>query len=154
GEAEASLVRAETELANLPFQIRTAEARMDLARTDLENKKRTAVSGASSQITLLQAQSEHDRAAAAVEELKNRKPLFMREVEALMRKRDALQKRRELKTDERRAAAEAEAAVKTAEARVQQAQTALDAANLRLERMVVRAMQKGRVLGLVARPGS
>jgi RND family efflux transporter MFP subunit len=77
-----------------------------------------------------------------------------REAEALRRKCDALRKRLELKTEETRALAEAEANVKTAGAKLEQARVAVATALLRLERMTVRAPASGRVLALVARPGT
>lgn len=49
---------------------------------------------------------------------------------------------------------EAEANVQVAEARFKQAQVSVDIAQLRLERMTVKAPSAGRVLALVARPGT
>src|SRR5205814_6806547 len=108
----------ETELGNLPFQLRAADAKLQLARIDHENKSRAA--GAVPERTLNQAKSELDTAVAQVEELRAREPSLQREVRALTRKRDALAKRLELKTEESRQLGEAEAAVQSAEARLQQ----------------------------------
>jgi RND family efflux transporter MFP subunit len=153
-EAEAMLAGKETELAGLPFQLRSAEARLDLARTDLAKKQRGWEEGVIPERAYRQAGSELKAAAAAAEELKARAPRLRREVEAQRGRRDALRQRLELRTEEARALAEAQANVEAAEARLQQAEAALDAARLRLERMTVRAPAAGRVLSLVARPGT
>jgi multidrug efflux pump subunit AcrA (membrane-fusion protein) len=150
-EAEAMLAQKETDLADVPFQRRTAQAREQLARRDYEGKAQA--SGALAGITLQAAQKELETATAAVEQLVVREERLKREVAALAAKRDALRKRLELKTEETRQLTEAAANLQAAEARVQQAQVAVDAARLRLERMVVRAPTGGRVLALLARPG-
>lgn len=152
-EAEAMLAKTDTELANLPFQMRAAEARRKLAEIDLDNKRKAAVSGAVSEIALRTAESEWESAQASATELKNREPRLKREAEALTRKRDALGKRLELKTEEKRSLAEAEAGVQMMEARLDRARVAVQTARLRLERMTVRAPRNGRVLALAARPG-
>jgi len=151
-EADATLVRSETELANLPFQLRAAESRQKFAKVNLDGK--TAVAQTVAGFAISQAQSDLDSAAATAEELKGRQVRLEREVQALTCRRDALRKQLELKTEETRQAGEAEANVKAAEARLQQANTAVETARLRLERMTVRATQDGRVLSLVARPGT
>jgi RND family efflux transporter MFP subunit len=153
-EAEGMLVQKENELSTVPYQLRAAQARLGLARIDYEGKKKAAASGSLPEIQLQQARTEQESAAAAAEELEGRAARLRREVEALRTRRDALRKRLELKTDEIRQVADAEALVEAGEARVQQAQVAVDTARLRLERMVVRAPAPGRVLALVARPGT
>jgi multidrug efflux pump subunit AcrA (membrane-fusion protein) len=60
----------------------------------------------------------------------------------------------ELRIDETRQAADSEAQVKAAEARERQARLAVEAAQLRLDRMIVKSPMAGRVLSLIARPGS
>jgi RND family efflux transporter MFP subunit len=152
-EAEAMLAQKETELGNLPFQLRAAEARLHLARVDYNNKRKAFQSKAVPERTFLLADSELKTATAAVEELKARQPRLKREASALAGKRDALARRLELKTEETQKSAEAEAALEGARARLEQAQVAVDAARLRLERMVLRAPISGRVLALAARPG-
>jgi RND family efflux transporter MFP subunit len=83
-----------------------------------------------------------------------RKDRLGREIEAQQARRDALKLRLELKTDETRALADAEAQIDAAGAKVAQAETVVATARLRLDRMTVRAPVAGRVLALVARPGS
>jgi RND family efflux transporter MFP subunit len=151
-EADATLARSETELANLPFQLRAAESRQKFAKVNLDGK--TAVAQTVAGFAISQAQSDLDSATASAEELKGRQVRLEREVQALTCRRDALRKQLELKTEETRQAGEAEANLKAAEARLQQANTAVESARLRLDRMTVRATQDGRVLSLVARPGT
>jgi RND family efflux transporter MFP subunit len=150
-DAEAMLAKAQTEWANLPYQLRAAEARQRLARLELQS--RNAAAGVVSSLAVERAQSDLETATATVEELRTRKLSLGREIEALTRKRDALRKRLELKTEETRTLAEAAANEQAAEARLGQAQVAVETARLRLERMTVRALVRGRVLALVARPG-
>ncbi|HMF12417.1 MAG TPA: biotin/lipoyl-binding protein, partial [Gemmataceae bacterium] len=153
-EAEAMLAKTETELAVLPYQVRAAEAKRKLAQIDWENRRKGANSGAVSEIALRQAESDLESASANVEELKARGTRLKGEAEALARKRDALRKRLELKTDETRAVAEAEAGVQLMQAKLEKERVAVDTARLRLERTTVRAAANGRVLALVARPGT
>ena len=151
-EAESLLAKTQTESARIPFLIEAAEAREQYARENLAGKKGAAASIAGRLIQ--QAQSEYDAAAAEVAELEGRKPQLEREVNALRRRTDALAKQRELLIDESRQVADCEAKVKAAEARKRQAQLAADAARLRLERTVVKSPVAGRVLAVVAHPGT
>ncbi len=150
-EAEALLAKAKTELATLPEQLAAAEAREQFCRLDLEGKM--AARAALSQRAIDQAQSDLQTAAATVRELKARSEKLQAEVAALEARRGTLQRQRDLLIEEHRAVDEGEAEVQAAEALLRQAQNAVDTAKLRLERMVVRAPQEGRVLRLVARPG-
>jgi RND family efflux transporter MFP subunit len=151
-EADAMLAQKQTERATLPSQLRGAEARHQLAWHTLNGALRAG--GGVSQLTVHQNESERDMAVAAAEELKAKSTTIGREIAAATQRRDALRRRLELKTEESRQLGEATAAVSAAEARRQQARVALDAAKLRLERMTVRAPMAGRVLSLVARPGT
>jgi HlyD family secretion protein len=151
-ESEAMLAKTQTELANLPFQQRAADARVQIARLELEGKQ-TAGAGVP-QRSIQRAQSEHDSAIAAAEELKTRQSNLQREADAQAAKRDALKLQLELLTEEKRKLAEADAQVRSAQARIRQATVAVEVAELRLDRMTVRATAAGRVLSLVAQPGT
>jgi RND family efflux transporter MFP subunit len=150
-EAEAMLAELNTEIKNLPFAIKTAEARLELARQDLEGKR--SVGDAIAQRTVQKAESEFNAATAALEELKQRGPNLEKQREAFARKCQALETKLSLKVEERRALEEAKANLAAADARLAQAQLAVDAAQLRLERMTVRSPIAGRVLALNAQPG-
>jgi multidrug resistance efflux pump len=150
-EAEAALAKAKTESATLPEQLAAAEARERFCRLDLEGKM-TAKS-ALSQRAIDQARSDLETAAATVRELKTRSEKLQSEIAALAARRGTLQRQLGLLIDETRDADEGEANVQAAGALLRQARNAVDTAKLRLERMIVRAPQEGRVLRLVARPG-
>ena len=150
-EAEAAMAKVQTELASLPAKLAAAEARLRFARLDLEGK--TAAKAALSQRAIDLAQSELETATATVHELQTRKMQLEAEATALTARRDTLKQQLALKIEETRDVDASEANVQAAEAAVRQAQNAVDVAKLRLERMVIRAPQDGRVLRLVARPG-
>ncbi len=151
-EAEAALAKAEKELGVLPALLAAAWAKERFARLDFEGK--TAAGGALPQRQIDRAQSELETATAAIQELETRRERLQKEVAALSERRDTLRRRLELMIDEHGALSAAEAEVRAAEALVRQAQNAVDTARLRLERMVVRAPCDGRVLRLVAAPGT
>lgn len=151
-QAEAAVAAVEAELSNLPHQLSRAEARLRLAKVDLETKQqaRQSLSG----IVIQQAQSEFDAAEAEVAELTRRKPVLEQQRQALIRNRDAAARRLELLVDERQAVAEAEARLAAAQARLQEAQVAVAEARLRLDRMTIESPLDGRILNLVALPGT
>lgn len=151
-ESSANLAKSETDRANLPFQIRAAEARHLLAKNDLEIKS-AAGPGAVPARVLAQAQSELLIAAAAVDELKQRQTSLDREIVALTARRDAIRKQLQLKADETRQLEDTAVAVTMAEARVRQVKATLAAVRLRLDRLTIKAPQAGRVLNLIGRPG-
>jgi RND family efflux transporter MFP subunit len=151
-EAEAALREVETELSNLPNHQARAAARHTLAEIDLAAKQKAGPALAG--LAVKQSQAEFDAAAAEVRELEQRLPVLQQRREALVRRHEAAQTRLRLKTDEVQAKASAEAKLCAAHAHVTEAQAALEAAQLRLERMTVRAPVSGRILDLVAAPGS
>ncbi len=151
-EAEAELAAAQTQLTGLPFEIRRAEAGLSYARRDYERK--AAAGETVPGRTVDRARSESESGQALVEELRARVASYSSQRTALLRRRDALQKQLELRTDERRAKDEAAANGQAAAARVQQARIALTEAKLQLNRMTVRCPIDGRVLRLLAQPGS
>jgi HlyD family secretion protein len=157
-EADALLAKADADRLFLPFQIESAEARLKLARTEVESRK-SAMSAVPT-LTLSRAESELVTARTALEELNLRKSRVDREVVSLRRLRDhnstpkAASESEDKATDNRTPPTEAEANMQVAMARIGQARVALAAARLRLERTTIRAPTAGRVLTLLARPGS
>ena len=151
-DAEAQLAKVETDLARLPAQIDAAKARQSQAEREVA--ARSAAKEAVAKILLRKAQSELEIASAMVEELSRQQEALERESKALSNRRDVLQRQLELKVDELRAVAQAKAEVAAANAQIEQASTAVDTAKLQLERTVVRAPISGKVLALVARPGT
>lgn len=151
-EAESAHAAIGTEIKNLPFLIRAAEARLTFAEQDLKGKQSLADSIAGRAIQ--KAQSEYDTAATSVEELKQRAVSLTAQHDSTQRKCAALRRRLELLTDEVRARDEARANADAAEANVSQAKLAVETTKLRLDRMTVRSPITGRVLSLNAQPGA
>lgn len=151
-EAEAAQAAVVTELKNLPFETRRAEAELEFATLDYERKQRSE--GAVSGRAIQQAKRARDAALATVEELQHRADSLAKEQAALVERRDALRTQLSLLADEMRAKDEYKAKHRAAEARLEQARVALAEAELRLDRMTVRAPIDGRVYQLVAYPGT
>ncbi len=152
-ETEALLARAQTELGNIKPQIQATEARLSLARQELDGK-RTAGEGVVPLRAIQRAQSEYDAANAALDELNQRGPRLQKEIDALSRRRDAIAKQRELKTEEIRRVAETQSNLASMTARLHQAQAEEQIAELRLERMLIKSPIAGKVLARVAREGT
>lgn len=152
GEAEASLAKIETELKNLPFVQRRAQADRDAAQKDLDSKQMSK--GVIPGIEIDIAQSKLDSAIALEEELARREGSLKQEQAALSRRRNALQTQLKLLTEEIKLKEASEAQLKSAEARADQARVNVAEAKLRSERMTIRAPLDGRVYQLVGHPGA
>jgi len=152
GEASASLAEIETEVKNLPFATRRAEADLTFSRTDYEGK--LAAGEAVAGRVVDEARSRMDAAKALVEELQGRAESLHLQRSALVERRDALQTQLALLADEMKAKEVSAAQVEAAAAQVEQARVAVAEAKLRLDRMTVRAPIDGRVYQLVGYPGS
>jgi multidrug efflux pump subunit AcrA (membrane-fusion protein) len=151
-EAETLLAKAEGELASLPLELQAAESRERFARQRWENRQ--AAGAAMAGRLVQESQSEMDSAVAQANQLRQRRTVLEREIAAQRRKRDALSKQRELKIEETQAVAAGEAKVRAALARTEQAKLDVQAAELQLERTVIKAPARGRVLEVFAQPGS
>jgi multidrug efflux pump subunit AcrA (membrane-fusion protein) len=151
-EAQALVAKAETEIARIPFLVEASDARVEYASQNLSRKQDLGSVVAKREVQ--EAQSEFVRATAERNELRERGPCLAREAKALQRRCDALAHQLELLIDENRQVADAAARLKAAQARERQAELAVQTAQLRLDRMVVTSPMAGRVLSLVARPGS
>ncbi|QDT04989.1 Multidrug resistance protein MdtA precursor [Rubripirellula lacrimiformis] len=151
-DAESSLAKAKTELAKLPFLVEAAEANADYTRSSMQRKQ--SARGAVSGNIIALAESNHLGAAASLQELRQRAPNLQREVDALAEKVDVLQRQIELLVEETRQVREAEAKVQSAEALRDEAKLQLRQTQLMLERNVVRSPMNGRIMRLVASPGT
>jgi HlyD family secretion protein len=151
-EAQAALAQKETEQSVLPQQLKAAEAKALLARQDRDAREAAgeAIPAAVSRRTA----ADLSTATAMVEELKARQFRLGAEIDALTARREALRRRLQLKVEETRLLAEARAQVDASDARLRQADIALETVKLRLDRMIIKAPSSGRVLALVARPGT
>jgi len=151
-EAEATLAKVQTELSRFPALISSAQAKLEQFRKEVESKSQSGEAVA--KISLERSKSEVAVALSLIEELQSQQTALRNEVTALSRRRDILHRQLELKVEEERELKDAEALYKAGEAQVQQAEAALSAAQLKLERMTVIAPIDGKVMALIAKPGS
>lgn len=151
-DAISTQAKAKTELAKLPFLIEAATATANYALTNLQQKE--AAQAAISRNILARAESEYAAASATLQELRQRQPNLQRELNALDDKVEAIRRQLELLVEETRQEQEAEAAVQSAKALRAEAQLRLQQAELLLERNIIRAPMDGRVLRLIAAPGT
>jgi len=151
-DAESLLAKTETARAQLPYLIKSAQARVNYARQNLAGKQATR--GAIAQRLVQQAESELAKAVAELEELQQRGPRLDREADALSKKAGALSTQLNLLIEESRQLADAKARRTAAEAEREEAELAVEQAELALARTVVRASRAGRVLRVLAHPGT
>jgi RND family efflux transporter MFP subunit len=151
-EADAQLATIQTQLTALPFERKRAEARLSVALQDYEGKSKAQ--GVVSGLALQQSRAELESARAVVEEVERRETSLSNEQKAWQARREAVAEQLRLKIDETRNLQEGKARVDAAAAMLQQAKVALREAQLRLDRMVVRAPVDGRVLRLLAHTGT
>lgn len=151
-EAQAKLAAVQTQLENLPFQKRTAQAQLLFAQADYEGKTRAgdAVAGTATR----QSRSELDAAKELVDQLDRQETSLKAEIAALTRRRDALKQQLDLKTEEQRQLDEARAKLDAATAQLERTRVAAAEAQLRLDRMTVRAPVDGRIYKLFGSPGT
>ncbi|MEX0793447.1 MAG: efflux RND transporter periplasmic adaptor subunit, partial [Pirellulaceae bacterium] len=136
----------------LPFLIKMAEADHGYAKSSVEGKR--AAEQAIARIMLDKAESDYSGATFRLEDLRQRQPQLEREVEALQARVSALTSQLELLIDETRRVENAQAQLSAAEAMLEEAQIAVENAQLTLDRTTVRVPRSGRVLQLVAHPGT
>ena len=151
-EAGAELAKVETALTTLPFHIVANEAKLRFADATLKAQLKAGT--AVSEIEVDEARSLRDTAKAMFDEVTRRKGSLDVERKALIAKRDAEQRRLELKTDERQAVDESQALLDAAAAKLEQARVVVAEAQLRLDRMTIRAPVDGRVMHLLTSPGT
>lgn len=151
-DARSTLAKAHTELAKLPFLITASEAKVEYTLHSMEGK-RSAGEAISARVTA-QAESEYAGAHADLQELRSREPNLEREVDALTDKVNAIESQMKLLVEETRQVEEAQAKLQSASAMREEARLQVRQAELALERNVVRAPMDGRVLRLVAAPGT
>ena len=151
-EAETLHARAENELSQLPSQVIAAKSRAELAAREKESRMQSE--GVVGKLALARAANELEAATAALAGLEAQRIALEKEVAAHDRHVSSLRRQLELKTEEQRQHDEALAAIDLARSRLAQANVSLDEAKLALSRMTVKAPCDGKVLALVARPGS
>lgn len=151
-EAQSALAQTETSVAQIPFLVRAAHAREEFARKRLA--ARQAAGAAVSGQQILESQSDLAIAESELEELRQRGPRLEAEAAALRKRAQALSTQLQLLIEETKRVENAEAELAAAEARFDQAELAVEQAQLALERTVIPSPIDGRVLELIASPGS
>ncbi|MAI33531.1 MAG: efflux RND transporter periplasmic adaptor subunit [Rubripirellula sp.] len=151
-QAEAALASLDTELKNLPFQLRRAKADYTALQSDYTGKESASGIIAGTKIDI--ALGKSDAAKAMVEELRDRFDSLSSERSALASRCTALKTQLELLSNETQARDEEKAHIKAAKARIKQAEVAVAEAKLRLDRMTIVAPADGRVFRLIAHPGA
>lgn len=151
-DAKSTLTKSKTEQDKLPFLIEAAKSSVKYTQGSMAGKQ--SARGAIPDNTISKAKNDHALATANLQELQHRKPNLEREVSALEEVVHALERQLELLVEETRQLQEAEAKVQSAEAYRNEAKLQVRQAELALERNTVRAPMDGRILRLVASPGS
>jgi len=151
-DAKSNLAKSKTELAKIPFLIEAAGLSAKYTLGSMKGKQ--SAKGAIPDNTIAKAENDHAMATANLQELHQRKPNLEREVSALEEVVHALERQLELLVEETRQLHEAEAKVQSAEAYRNEAKLQVRQAELALDRNTVRAPMDGRILRLVAAPGS
>ena len=151
-DAKSNLAKSKTELAKIPFLIEAAGASAKYTLGSMTGKQ--SAKGSIPDNTIAKAENDHAMATANLQELQQRKPNLEREVSALEEVVHALERQSELLVEETRQLQEAEAKVQSAEAYRNEAKLQVRQAELALDRNTVRAPMDGRILRLVAAPGS
>jgi len=151
-EAESQLAKSETELAKVPFLIKASEANVDFTRDSMQQRRaaQEAIAGRIVQ----QSVNAHASAQANLQELQQRGPNLRREADALQNKVNAIEKQLQLLIEETRQLNEAHAKVQSSTALRDEAKLQVRQAELMLQRNTVRAPVSGRILRLVAAPGT
>lgn len=151
-EAQSALAQTETNVAQLPFLVTSAEAREEFARRTVGARESAGIAVSGQQ--LREAQSELAVAQSQLEELRQRGPRLKAEADALRKRAEALATQLELLIEERKRVENADAELAAANARLAQAELAVEKAQLSLSRTVIVSPIRGRVLSVIASPGS
>lgn len=151
-DAQSQLAKVERELTSLPTLIAAASARLNYARSNAEGKRAAADSLAGRIVE--QAESEYRAAEAELKELQGREPGVREEAAKLRERVEGLSQQAALLVDEKQAVSEAKAKLAGAQARADLASLMVERSRLRLERMTIRSTVAGRVLKLLASPGT
>ncbi|MDZ4779961.1 MAG: HlyD family efflux transporter periplasmic adaptor subunit [Planctomycetia bacterium] len=151
-DAQSQLAKIDRELTSLPTLIAAATARLTYARSNAEGKR--AAAGSLAGRIVEQAESEFRAAEAELQELQGREPGVRQEAAKLRERVEGLSQQASLLVDEKRAVSEAKAKLIGAQARADLARLMVDRSKLRLERMTILAPVDGRVLKILASPGT
>ncbi len=152
--SEAELAERRGELARWPAELAAEEALGEYKRAEYERVKPLYDSGTASSIELVRVQKEYENQRALVEATRAKKPILEAKITALEAEVTAARDDLRLRIDQSRALETGQAHVARATAAVRAAEAARDEAQLRLERMQVRAPVGGIVMSRLVEPGS
>jgi RND family efflux transporter MFP subunit len=151
-DAESELAKSRTQLAQLPYLIEATETKLRFAKQNWELKQQTH--GSVPQRTIDLAHQEFLTTTSELNELQNRVSSLQTEIESLQNKQRILKKQLELRIDEQQQMKEAQAKAQTAQALLEEAKIQLKQAELKLSRTKIYAPLSGRILSIVALPGT
>ena len=141
--ADAELAKINTSLSNLPFETQRAESELKFTQRNLDRMKKAANSVSQREID--RAQADYETSQAQLSEFRDRKRSLEKELAAVSQKRDAINLQLQLLIDETKAKDETLAMLDVANAKLKQMIVAESEAELRLQRMTIRAPVHGRV---------
>lgn len=150
--ADADLAKINTSLINLPFETQRAKTELEFAKGDYERMFKAAASVSDREVD--RSRADFETAKAHLSELLDRKQSLEKEVFAVRQKRNAINIQLQLLAEETKEKDETVAMVEAAEAKLKQMSVAESEAELRLQRMTIRAPVDGRVYRLVGLPGA
>lgn len=151
-EAQSQLAKVERDLTSLPNLVAAAQSRRDFAQSNLDRKRQLADVIAGRLIE--QAETDLRAAEAELKELIGRESGLKQELGKLRERVDGLSQQLALLVDEEQALSDANAQLEAARARCDLAHVAEQRAQLQLERTKAISPVDGRVLKLLATPGT
>ena len=150
--ADAELAGINTMLKDLPHQTERAKSTLSFAERDYQRNLGAARS--LSQREIDQSLTDLETAQAMLKELTDRQESLTAQQTAITQRREALNVQLQLLVDEIESRDSAESQVLAGQARVQQMKVAQEQAQLRLDRMTIRAPVDGRIYQLLGLPGA
>lgn len=151
--AQAALAEAEAQLAQQPAMVRQAEATLRRWEQELARVQQAFEGNAATDRELIIIREQAAAQAAALEVMRLREGVLEANVARLKAEHAAAKRAAELRVEERLALDGAAARLADAQAAVALAQAVLGEAQLRYDRMTIRAPMDGRVLKRIKSPG-
>ncbi len=152
--AEAELAEKQAELTRWPAELAADEALTQYKEAEYLRVKPLYESGTASNIELIRVQKEYENQKAITEATRARQPIIAAQINALQAEVKAAREHLELRINLTKMLENAKASVAKMQATVAAAQAARDEAQLRLERMEIRAPVAGVVMNRLVEPGS
>ncbi len=153
GVWKAALAETEAELAQLPALVEVEQATLELRREELTRINVALKRGGASDIEVIILKKQTAAQAATTEALRRREGILAARRDRLRAEVTAAERNAQLRVDERRALDVAEAMVLRAQATMARVQVRRDEAQLRTDRMVIRAPISGYVQRRLKVPG-